>query len=145
MIRLVLTTVAAGNLYAAYLFFFTPEIIGVWYGLPPPDNTQRYLTMVIGALLAAFGVGALVAMLRPIKYGAIIIMLLLMHFAIFLVDVIVLARGQMQFSSIAPEMVYFLVVSTALVRWYPVGRKTEKPILRKDAEDAEETEESEER
>tara|TARA_Y100000310_G_C20697455_1_gene826685 strand:+ start:5176 stop:5619 length:444 start_codon:yes stop_codon:yes gene_type:complete len=130
MIRIILAIVAAANFYAAYLFFFTPEIIGVWYVLPPIDNTHRFLTMIIGALLSVFGLGALLAFFRPVKYWSIIIMLLLMHFMIFLIDVIVLARGQMQWQSMIPEIVYFLVISTAMVRWFPVKKKKkeEKPV-----------------
>ena len=123
MIRLVLLTVATANFSAAYLFFFTPEVIGDIYQLQTLDNMHRFLTMNIGALLSAFGLGALVAFFRPVKYGSIIIMLLLMHFLIFIVDVVVLARGQMPWEIIVPEMIYFLVVSTALVRWYPVKEK----------------------
>lgn len=126
MIRLLLALVALANFYAAYLFFFTPEIIAVWYALPAIDNTHRFLTMTIGALLSVFGLGALLAFFRPAKYGSIIIMLLLMHFMIFLIDVIVLARGQMAWSAIVPEMVYFLIISTALVRWYPLRTKEAK-------------------
>lgn len=123
IIRLVLLTVAAANFFAAYLFFFTPEVIGDIYQLQVLDNMHRFLTMNIGALLSAFGLGALVAFFRPVKYGSIIIMLLLMHFMIFIVDVVVLARGQMRWEIIVPEMIYFLVVSTALVRWYPIREK----------------------
>ncbi|MBT4119914.1 MAG: hypothetical protein HOG89_00770 [Candidatus Peribacter sp.] len=127
MIRILLAVVAAANFYAAYLFFMTPEIIGIWYTLPPIDNTHRFLTMIIGALLSVFGLGALLAFFRPVKYWSIIIMLLLMHFMIFLIDVIVLARGQMMWQSIVPELIYFLVMSTALVRWFPVKKKKKEP------------------
>lgn len=123
MIRIILAIVASANFYAAYLFFMTPEIIGVWYVLPPIDNTHRFLTMVVGALLSVFGLGALLAFFRPVKYSSIIIMLLLMHFMIFLIDVIVLSRGQMQWQSMLPELVYFLIISTAMVRWFPVKKK----------------------
>jgi hypothetical protein len=128
MIRLVLLVVCAANFYAAYLFFMTPEIIADIFQLPPLDNVHNYLTMIIGALLSVFGLGALLAFARPRKYGTIIIMLLLMHFMIFLIDVIVLARGQMPWEAILPELVYFLIVSTALVRWYPINapKKEEK-------------------
>jgi hypothetical protein len=136
MIRIILAIVAAANFYAAYLFFFTPEIMGVWYALPPIDNTHRFLTMIVGALLSVFGLGALLALFRPVKYWSIIIMLLLMHFMIFLIDIIVLARGQMQWQSMLPEIVYFLIMSTALVRWFPVRKKETKEI-----EETKETEE----
>lgn len=126
MIRIVLATVATANFYAAYLFFFTPEVLSSIYELPALDNTHQFLTMTVGALLSVFGLGALLAFFRPLKYGSIIIMLLLMHFMIFIIDVIVLARGQMPWKIIVPEMVYFLIVSTALVRWYPIKEKDSK-------------------
>lgn len=134
MLRLVLTVVAAANFYAAYLFFFTPEFIGVWYTLPPIDSTHRYLTMIVGSLLSVFGFGALIAFFRPVKYGPIIIMLLLMHFMIFVIDVVVVSRGDMPWQAIAPEMIYFLIVSTALVRWYPIREK--KPEAKPDVVEA---------
>ncbi len=118
MLRLILAIVAAVNFYAAYVFFFTPEAISGLYALPV-DDLHTFFAMTIGALVSVFGLGALMAFFRPLKYGAIIIMLLLMHFTVFLIDVIVLARGQMLWQVIVPEMVYFLIVSTALVRWYP--------------------------
>lgn len=128
MIRLVLLVVCAANMYAAYIFFMTPNMVADIFQLPPLDNVHQYLTMIIGALFSVFGLGALLAFARPRKYGSIIIMLLLMHFMIFLIDVIVLSRGQMPWKAVLPEMVYFLIVSTALVRWYPVSapKKVEK-------------------
>ena len=126
MIRIILAIVAAANFFLAYLFFLTPEVIAEIYQLEILDNAHRFLTMTVGGMFAAFGLGALLAFLRPVKYGSIIIMLLIMHFTIFLVDVIVLARGQMPWKIIVPEMLYFLVISTALVRYYPVRKKEAK-------------------
>lgn len=120
MLRLVLLIVAAENFFFAYRFFFTPQTIGAIYNMPVLSGTEEYLTMAIGAFLAVFGLGAILPLIKPLKYGAIILMLLIMHFLIFLVDVIVLSRSLMDWKILAPEMVYFLVVSTALVRWYPV-------------------------
>lgn len=93
-----------------------------------------FLTMTVGGMFSAFGLGALLAFFRPVKYSSVIVVLLIMHFTIFLVDVIVLARGQMPWKIIVPEMVYFLVISTALVRWYPVVRKkkTEEKVVEPD-------------
>lgn len=132
MIRIILAIVAAANFCLAYLFFLTPEVFGQIYQLQALDNAHMFLTMTVGGMFAAFGLGALLAFFRPIKYGSIIIMLLIMHFTVFLVDVIVLARGQMPWKIIVPEMIYFLVVSTALVRWYPVRRKEAKEAKEKE-------------
>ena len=130
VLRLVLLLVCAFNLYFAYQFFFTPDVLSKIYGVMPGDSVQQYLTMTLGAFMSVFGLGALLAMLRPLQYGAIIIMLLLMHFMIFVIDVIVLARGQMPWQVLAPEMVYFLIISTALVRWYPLAEKERpKPVV----------------
>lgn len=119
-LRSVLILVSAANLYVAYLFFTSPETLSAMYGLSPATDVQQYLTMTIGALLGVFGLGALLPFFRPLQYGTIILMLLLMHFSIFLIDVVVLSRGLMDWQILLPEMLYFLVVSTALVRWYPV-------------------------
>lgn len=121
MLRSVLLVVAACNLYAAYLFFFTPEVVSTLMHLPQPTGVQEYLTMTIGALTGVFGLGAILPLIKPLKYGAIILMLLLMHFSVFLVDVVILSRGALDWKIVLPEMMYFLIVSTALVRWYPLG------------------------
>ncbi|MBM3231106.1 hypothetical protein FJZ28_02145 [Candidatus Peregrinibacteria bacterium] len=132
-LRLVLALVCTGNLSVAYLFFFSPDVVSSLFRLPPPTEVQQYLTMTIGALIGVFGVGGLLPLFKPLKYGAIIWMLLLMHFSIFLIDVVVLSRGLMDWKIVVPEMLYFLLVSTALVRWYPLGsiegtKKEELPL-----------------
>jgi len=144
MIRLVLLVVCAANMYAAYIFFMTPNIVADIFQLPPLDNVHQYLTMIIGALFSVFGLGALLAFARPRKYGSIIIMLLLMHFMIFLIDVIVLSRVQMPWKAVLPEMVYFLIVSTALVRWYPTGGDNGKKKAEKEAKESQETQDAKE-
>lgn len=141
VIRIVLATVAAANFSLAYLFFLTPEVFGDIYQLQALDNAHRFLTMTVGGMFAAFGMGALLAFFRPVKYGSIIIMLLIMHFTVFLVDVIVLARGQMPWKIIVPEMIYFLIISTALVRWYPVRQREAKEV--KEIEEAKDVKEIE--
>ena len=95
------------------------------YGVQVVDAVHRSLSMSIGALLAVFALGAVLAFLRPQKYGAIIIMILLMHFSVFLIDVVIIAQGDMPFGTLFPEIAYFLIISTALVRWYPVKGKEE--------------------
>jgi len=105
MLRLVLLVVALENFFFAYRFFFTPQTIGAIYKMPVLSGTEEYLTMAIGAFLAVFGLGAILPLLKPLKYGAIILMLLLMHFLVFLVDVIVLSRSLMDWKILAPEMV----------------------------------------
>ena len=133
VLRIILIAVCAANFYAAYVFFATPEVISGMYG-QPMDHFHTFLAMVIGALMSVFAFGTILPIVKPLKYGAIIIMLLLMHFTIFLIDVVTLARGQMPWSVILPEMIYFLVVSTALVRWYPLGGKEAEE--KKEAEEA---------
>jgi large-conductance mechanosensitive channel len=135
MLRAVLLIVAAAYLYVAYLFFVTPESISALLQLPPSDNVHQFLTMNLGALFSVFGLGALLAFARPIKYATIIIMLLLSHFMMFLIDVIVLARGQMPWNAVLPEMVYFLIVSTALVRFYPLAKKPESKPTKENKKD----------
>ena len=91
------------------------------------DAMHRFLAMVIGALLGVFALGALLAFLLPKKYGTIIVMLLLMHFSLFLIDVVNLSRGDMALRALVPEMLYFLVISAALVRFTPGRLREEAP------------------
>ena len=55
-------------------------------------------------------------------------MLLLMHFSVFLIDVVIIAQGQMAFRLLLPEMAYFLIISTALVRWFPMREKQSESV-----------------
>jgi len=123
VLRVILALVALSNVYFAYLFLMKPEAVIELYQFQAIDGVHQYLAMTVGALLSVFAVGALFPLVRPLKYGSIIIMLLLMHFSIFLVDVILLSRGVMRVFTLLPEMIYFLVISTALVRYYPIRFK----------------------
>lgn len=128
VLRIILAIVFLSNLYFAYVFFTQPESIAEIYQIELIDAVHQYLAMTVGALLGVFALGALLPLFRPLKYGSIIIMLLLMHFSIFLVDVILLSRAAMSWTVLVPEMIYFLVISTLLVRYYPIREKAPKEV-----------------
>lgn len=126
LLRLTLLVVVMANLALAYVFFFQPELLANTFQLEILDEVHQYFAMTVGSLLMVFALGALFPLVRPLKYGSIIIMLLLMNFSIFITDVVLLARGGLSFTILIPEMMYFLVVSTALVRYYPIRAKEPK-------------------
>ncbi len=125
-IRVILALVVLANAYFAYLFFLRPELVIEMYQFQAIDAVHQYLSMTVAAFFMVFACGALVPLVRPVKYGSIIIMLLLMHFSIFLVDVVLLAQGVMRFTTLLPAMAYFLIISTLLVRFYPIRIKEKR-------------------
>ena len=127
-LRITLLIVIIANLSFAYIFLVDPERLSAIYGLQVVDPMHQYLAMTVGAFLGVFALGALLAFLLPHKYGTIIVMLLLMHFSIFLIDVTLLARGTLALRILVPELIYFLIISSALVRFYPLPWKGERDI-----------------
>lgn len=130
-LRIVLAIVFLANLYFAFIFIANPESVAEIYQMEILDTVHQYLAMTVGALLGVFALGALLPFVKPLKYGSIIIMLLLMHFSIFLVDVVLLSRGALSWTILLPEMIYFLLISTALVRYYPIRLKEIEEIEEK--------------
>ena len=110
------------NLLFVYLFLFDPERLNFFYGIEGfPDIAHRNLSMVLGVFLTVFTVGALLPFLRPVKHAGIVTVLILLHFAIFVLDVILLAQGSpIPLLYLVPEMAYMLVICTLLIRFYPV-------------------------
>lgn len=123
VLRVILAFVVLANACLAYMFIVKPEAVIEMYQFQAIDGVHQSLAMTVGALLSVFAVGALFPLVKPLKYGSIIIMLLLMHFSVFLVDVILLSRGVLHLLTVLPEVIYFLVISTALVRYYPIRFK----------------------
>jgi len=83
------------------------------------DSMHRYFSMVGGSLLIVIAIATLMAFMRPVKYMSLIIVLILYHLARFAVDLILIAQGDTPWNILVPEMVYFLVVSGALIRFFP--------------------------
>lgn len=120
-LRFTLLTVFVVNLLCTYIFLFKPGFMNIFYGMDGfPDIAHENLSTVIGVFLTVFTIGALLAFLRPIKNSGIVTMLILMHFSIFVLDVIFLAQDSpIPLLYLIPEMVYMLLICTLLIRSYP--------------------------
>jgi hypothetical protein len=121
-LRAILLFVALATFGYGYLFLFEPGVIGWFFDIEGyPDVAHVHLSMSVGVLLLVFAIGALLAMFRPLKSGCMITMLILLHFAIFLFDVVLLAIGSViPMWFLLPEMGYTLLVSILLIRFFPV-------------------------
>lgn len=118
-IRATLALVALVDLLVAYAFLFAPSWIMRFYVLQELDDVHLFLAMGLGSLMLVFAVGALLAFVHPRRHKSMIVLIILSNFFPFLIDVVVLARGQMDIRQVLPEMLYFLVVTVLLVRFFP--------------------------
>ncbi len=119
-LRITLSIIVVFNLFVAYVLLLEPGLLLDFYGLVVMDVFHRHLAMVAGTLFLVFGVGALLPLLNPRKYGAITVMLLLANFSMFLVDVVLLTFQELPLVALIIEMAYFLLISGALVRYSPL-------------------------
>ncbi|MDO8468887.1 MAG: hypothetical protein Q7S29_03980 [Candidatus Peribacter sp.] len=132
-LRVVLALAFVLNLTWANLFAFAPGLVERLYGLPLLDGLHAYLALSRAAAFLLLAVVSLLAFLRPVGFRAMTVVLLLAYFCFFLVDVIVLVRGQMTFGALLPEMVAFVLLVAGLVRFVPVVQnnvvKEDKSII----------------
>jgi len=114
------------NLSFAYIFLLDPAVLSRMYGEITLDNMHLFLAMGFGSLLVSLSIGAFLAFLNPVKNAAIVLLLIIANFSLFLTDVVVLAREQMALTTLLPEMTFFLVIATLLIRFFPVEKREEK-------------------
>ncbi len=119
-LRTVLALALVLNLTWANLFAFAPQMVERLYGLPLQDGMHAYLSLSRGAAFLIFAIISLLALLKPRDFRAMTLVLLIAYFCFFLVDVIVLARGQISFLVLLPEMIAYVLLSAGLIRFYPV-------------------------
>jgi hypothetical protein len=118
-LRVVLTLALVLNIAWANLFAFAPGLVARFYGLPLTDGMHAYLAWSRAAAFLVLAVTSLLALMRPVSFRVLTLVLLAAYFCFFLVDVIVLARGQMTFSALLPEMIAFVLLMAGLVRFIP--------------------------
>lgn len=116
-LRVILAFAFLLNLVWANLFAFAPETVARLYGALLLDGMHAYLALSRAAAFLLLAVLALLALLRPVRFRAMTLVLGIAYFCFFLVDVIVLARGQMTFGALLPEMAAFLVLAIGLIRF----------------------------
>jgi len=118
-LRTVLALALLLNLTWANLFSFAPGMTERLYRMPMTEGWHAYLAVSRGAAFFVLAIISLLALLRPRSFRSMTVVLLVAYFCFFLVDVIVLARGQMAFMVLLPEMIAYVFLSGALVRFYP--------------------------
>lgn len=122
-LRTTLAFVFLLSLYFSYMMLFDPSMLMEIYDVSVFDAMHSYFSMVAGAMLTVIAIGAALAFLQPVKYANIVMLLVIYHLARFVVDVILLAQGQILIRLLLPEMVYFLFMCAALIRYFPVRIK----------------------
>lgn len=132
-LRVLLGLIAAVNAIAGYAFLFLPAWLSRIYVLTSLGNVEHFFAMTTGALLIVLAIGALLALLQPESQKGIVTMLVLAHFALFIVDVIVLSRGQLVLRQLFPEMIYHLLVVVGLIRFFPTLRRMRVEEKKEDA------------
>jgi len=125
-LRGTLLVLFAMNLSFAYIFLLDPAVLSRMYGEVVLDNMHLFLAMGFGSLLIALSIGAFLAFLNPVKNAAIVLLLILANFSLFITDVVVLAREQMALTALLPEMAFFLVIATLLIRFFPIKEREKK-------------------
>lgn len=123
-LRATLTLVALFLLGIAYVLLLQPTLLIPVYGTGVAGVINLHLMMVTGMLFTVLGIGAVLAILRPLKNASIVTMLIIAHFSMFTADVIVLAKGMnLSMWLMIPEMVYLVVVCVLMVRFFPTQLK----------------------
>jgi len=123
-LRVVLAVTLAVNFSWGYMFCFTPSLVGRLYGLPLTDDMHLFLSLSRGACFFFLAALSLLGLLRPRGFRVIALLLAVAYLFLFLVDVIMLSWGKMELMKLLPEMAYFLLISAALVRFYPARIET---------------------
>ncbi|MDD5040880.1 MAG: hypothetical protein PHX87_01885 [Candidatus Peribacteraceae bacterium] len=118
-LRVVLTLAFVLNLTWANLFAFAPGLVERLYGFPILDGLHAYLALSRAAAFLFLAAVSLLAFLRPVGFRVMTSVLLLAYFCFFLVDVVVLVRGQMTFGALLPEMIAYVLLMAGLVRFVP--------------------------
>lgn len=121
-LRVILAFALILNLVWANLFAFAPDLVARLYGLPLVDGMHAYLAWSRAAAFLFLAIVSLLALMRPVGFRAMTVVLIAAYFCFFLVDVIMLARGQMGFGALLPEMVAFVLLIAGLVRFMPIVR-----------------------
>lgn len=118
-LRFALLAIVIANIALATVFLFQPEVLSRLYEGVVLDGMHTYLAANYGALLLVMSVGALLTFAHPVKYAGIVLLLIIAQLILFTSDVVQLARSQMKFMTLLPEMIYFLVTAVLLIRYYP--------------------------
>lgn len=108
-----------------YLCFFAQADVLRLGGVVEGDSMHEAMAMTLGVFSLVMAVGAGLAFLNPQGNASIITLLILLHFAVFIKDVVFLVEDAFPATLLIPEMVYLIVVCIALIRYFPAREKEE--------------------
>lgn len=118
-LSLTLILIALISALAAYFLVLFPDTAIQLYWDGPIDNLHRSLAIALGAWILVTAVMAVMAFLKPLKHSGLVTLLIVTHFAIFTVDIVILARGFLGSQLVFVEIAYVVIVCVLLVRFYP--------------------------
>lgn len=121
-LRVTLLAVAGVLLATAWFCMAYPRFFARFYQVTAfPDNAHSHLLIIVGTVLVVYAAGAVLAALRPVRNSGIVLLLIALHFAVFVTNIVLLARGAaLPLRYALPEMLYVLLICTLLIRYYPV-------------------------
>lgn len=122
-LSLTLLFIALVNALVAYFLIIQPDTAIQLYWDGPIDNLHRSLAIALGAWILVTAVMAVMAFLKPLKHSGLVTLLIVTHFAIFTVDIVILARGFLSSQLIFVEIAYVIVVCILLVRFFPTDKQ----------------------
>ena len=131
-VSILLVAIGVATIAYASIFIAQPMVLTRLFADIELDSFHMHLARMAGSLLALFGVGACIASVNPRKYTGLIIILILMFLSIFVLDIITIARGQVSFQTLLPEMGFALAGALALVRFFP--SREEEVVIEQPAE-----------
>ena len=131
-LRIVLALALVLNLTWANMFAFAQDLVTRLYGLPLVDGMHAYLALSRAAAFLLLAIVSLLALLRPVGYRVMTLVLLIAYFCFFLLDLIVLVRGQMTAGALLPEMIAYVLLMAGLVRFVPFQTQSTPPRVREE-------------
>ena len=122
-IRLTLLIIALVYFLSAYLHIFSPQTLEpVYSGTVIGSGSNAYLLMLTGTLFLTLGLGSIFAFFKPIENAGVIMMLIFANFAIFIVNIVMLAKGaSVSWVYKIPETIYLALVTGLLIRYFPTA------------------------
>ena len=127
MLQIILLALSALFLIGSYLMAFMPEMM-ITMSYPAVANVDiahMHMTKVLAVFCIVFAVGMIFAAMSPRKNTGIIKLVALLHFGIFVLDLILLVRGEGPGTvMLLVEMVYAIVIAGALLRLHPKNDQT---------------------
>lgn len=125
-LRLTLVFTALVFLLGAYMLTMYLETMLGYYGISTVDVAHQHFAYIIGALLLAIACSSALASMRPLQNAATVLLLIFVHFAVFLAHGVMLVQGAaVPTTYIVAEMIYLICICTLLIRYFPTEIRAE--------------------